>query len=235
MKLHIIRSVLVACCFLAATVVMAADAVSVGDFVVRLADTLNPASTEIDSLDEAKVFFANRGVVIPSSLNLAAPLTEMDVAVVSSLLGIEVTARNPEKAFDAESVDGFVGFLREEIDYGRISPTPSDDGSPNGPPLTISGLGACCPASGPCFQDQPSDCVAEGGVYKGKGIPCSPDPCVPGKGVCCEPDPGGANNKRVCTFTFPGDCSGVFRGLQSCTKGTCQGNKGREPATPMEP
>lgn len=229
MKLRLVRFSLITCAIaLAATVAMAAQpaqsadkTVSVGDFVVRMADTFNPAHNQITTLDQAKHFFAGRGVLLPASLDMAAPLTEQDVTIVTSLLGLDVKAQEPGRVFTSESIDGFVGYLRENLDSGRI---PVD--SKGAPPLSISANGACC-INGVCSQATPDNCRNAGGVYKGKGIPCSPDPCAQGMAQCCL---GG----HSCTITTFADCTGVWTGKDSCFP---SGNACRNPvpATPTEP
>jgi len=225
MTLRLGRIALVTCCFIAVTALMAAqpaatDTVTVGDFVVRLADALNPAGREITTLDQAQQFFSGRGASIPSSLDLSAPLTQMDVTLVTSLLGLKVEALEPGQAFTAESVDGFIGYLREESLNGRLA-----TGGRGNPTLTISGLGACCYGT-TCVQDQPSPCHNTGGIYKGKGVPCDPNPCMPGMGVCCI--------GRKCSITYYYDCPGIWTGKDRCHPpgSVC---KNPMPATPSEP
>src|SRR3989442_7201845 len=136
----VVRIALVTCCFVAATALFAAQiapaapstgTVTVGDFVVRLAGALSPGNHEIKNLDQAKQFFAHQGVILPVDLNLSATLTQKDVTVITSLLGVRVGTQEPGKTFNSDSVDGFVGFLRDGIETGRI-PVEPVAGTPGG-------------------------------------------------------------------------------------------------------
>jgi len=211
----LVRIAIVACCFVAATALLAAQTapaprtgtVTVGDFVVRLAGALNPGHQEIKNLDQAKLFFANQGIVLPADLNLSATLTQKDVVAVTSLLGVKVNTQEPGKTFRADSVEGFVGFLRDGIDAGRI-PVEPVAGSANRSPFAPAEQGACCHGT-TCTQEAPSNCTGGGGISRGKGTSCSSDPCAPGKGVCCV-------DHNTFTITDASGCSGVFTGKDSC-------------------
>src|SRR5207249_10242433 len=128
----LVRIAIVTCCFVAATALLAAQTapapstgtVTVGDFVVRLAGALNPGHQEIKNLDQAKLFFANHGIVLPADLNLSSTLTQKDVTVITSLLGVRVGTQDCGKSFASDSVDSFVGFSRVGIEAGRIPVEP---------------------------------------------------------------------------------------------------------------
>jgi hypothetical protein len=38
-------------------------------------------------------------------------------------------------------------------------------------------LGACCFENGDCQMTNPQECSASGGLYKGTGTVCEPNPC----------------------------------------------------------
>ena len=99
MTLRFSRFALVTCCFLAATFVLAAETapaaakagtVTVGDFVVRFADAVNPSHREIKTIDQAKQYFASQGVTLPTNLNFNSPLTQNDVTIITSLVNVTV-------------------------------------------------------------------------------------------------------------------------------------------------
>jgi len=236
MKLRFGRFSLVTICFLTATVLMAAQTapaavntgtVTVGDFVVRLADALNPAHRDINSLDQAKQFFAGQGIVLPAKLNLSAPLTQADVATVTSLLGVSVNPTQPSELFTADSVDGFVGYLRDGIENGRI---PLGGAEGVNPTLSLNaGTGACC-IGGVCSDETHTQCANAGGIFRGQGISCDPNPCGPEYGQCCI-------SRHNCLITTFFDCNsqgGIFTGRDSCFP---PGNacKNPEAVTPSEP
>lgn len=70
--------------------------------------------------------------------------------------------------------------------YQNISTTACSDlgGVPFDPP-TCAGVnccaayytGACCKSNGECSTKTPEECAAEGGLYKGTGTLCTPNPC----------------------------------------------------------
>ena len=238
MKLRSWRLALITICIVSASAVMAATpaptagsenagVVTVGDFAVKLADALNTTGHEIENLSQAKEYFASRGISIPSSVDLSATLTQKDVSVLCSMVGVNVEAAEPEKTFDRDSVEGFVGFLREEAEAGTTTKTvntESYDKSRRAP----AGLGACC-VSGSCIANVGSAfCASLGGTFKGGGISCTPDPCAPGVGTCCLGLGG------PCIFTDATSCvnqGGRFRGTLVCTAKTCS----REPESPTQP
>jgi hypothetical protein len=62
--------------------------------------------------------------------------------------------------------------------------------------------GACC-FGATCAPDYlEADCLAQGGVFKGNGSTCNPNPCV---GRCCYPD-------GTCEVQSPAECTGVYYG-----------------------
>ena len=234
MKLRFGRFSLITCCFLTATVLMAAQTapaavntstVTVGDFVVRLADALNPAHRDITTLEQAKQFFAGQGIVLPAKLDLTAPLTQADVATVTSLVGVNVNPTKPAELFTADSVDGFVSTLRDGVETGRIPL----GGNGTEPTLALNATGACCNA-GSCSALTENQCALSGGLYRGAGISCDPNPCGPEYGQCCI-------SRHNCLITTVGDCNsqgGIFTGRDSCHP---PGNacKNPQPVTPSEP
>jgi hypothetical protein len=235
MNLKSLRSAVVIVSFLAATAVFAAPpattatagSLTVGEFAVKLADALNTTGRDIATIEDAKTFFAGRGMSIPSDMNLSAALTQSDVSRLASLFGVSVSADKPAETFDAASADNFVTYLREEI-----SATP--EASQSTDPLTATAekgkntaaIGACC-VSGTCVVLGPQACALAGGVFKGSLITCTPDPCAAGMGTCC------LGKLGPCVFSLPQDCQAPsrFRGTQVCTRKTCS----REPESPSQP
>jgi hypothetical protein len=237
MKLRFGRFSLVTCCFLTATVLMAAqttpvavnaDTVTVGDFVVRLADALNPAHRDIKSLDQAKQFFAGQGILIPANINLSAPLTQADVATVTSLIGVSVSANEPTEPFQGPAVDNFVGYLRQGIQDGRL-PLGGSDGTT--PTLTINvSTGACCEA-GSCTLLDKSNCAAAGGIWRGLGVPCDPNPCGAEYSRCCV----SRHDCRILTFADCNSVGGIFTGGDSCHPPGLACKNPEPSVTPTEP
>jgi hypothetical protein len=68
--------------------------------------------------------------------------------------------------------------------------------------LTISTSGACC-TDVSCQYTTPENCAAVGGVFRGYGVSCTPNPCG---GACCYPD---GNCVEV---PGAGSCGGVYHG-----------------------
>ena len=236
MRVRLDRLVPVICCLLSMTIPMAAPtapaapasvdpgAVTVGDFVVQLADLLNPAPGDIVSLDQAKQVFAAQGVVLPKSLDLGAPLTQADVATVTSLLGVTIQAPQPAERLQGTAVDNFVSALRTGIASGEI-PVNATNGTTT-PTLAILSTGACC-VDGVCTQTNPS---CTGGVFRGVGVPCDPNPCGSDYGQCCI----SRHNCQITTFMDCNSQGGIFTGRDSChPSGSACRNP--QPVTPSEP
>jgi FtsP/CotA-like multicopper oxidase with cupredoxin domain len=79
--------------------------------------------------------------------------------------------------------------------------------------------GACCLNSGSqCQVLSPTDCSAQGGVYRGTGVPCGTGTCVPTSGACCLPT-------GQCLVTTQLGCAsqgGVYRGDNTtCSDTAC--------------
>ncbi len=90
---------------------MAADSVTVKDFVVRIADAKElPA----DSCDGATGSLRQAGFNLPV-LDCNSPLTEGDVARISSSIGIRVTTSQPDAAFSSSSMDAFFGAFDDDL------------------------------------------------------------------------------------------------------------------------
>jgi len=99
---------------------LAADEVTVGNFVQRLADSKNLESTDgwtaLASLRAA-------GVSMPADLQLTEPLTEGHVARISRALGLDVSTNRPDRAFSVEQVDRFFSAFRVEAALrGELQP-----------------------------------------------------------------------------------------------------------------
>lgn len=68
--------------------------------------------------------------------------------------------------------------------------------------VIIPETGACCVGDA-CFDVSEGECIdVLGGVFKGLGYPCTPNPCV---GACCFPD-------GYCELVLPQDCVGIYWG-----------------------
>lgn len=73
--------------------------------------------------------------------------------------------------------------------------------------------GACCFADGTCSVLLQADCLAAGGVYRGDGTTCSPNPC-PQLGTCCALD-------GTCTFVLEANCTGAWTLGGACDPNPC--------------
>jgi len=240
MKLRVGRFalVLITCCFLTATVLMAAQTapaavntgtVTVGDFVVRLADALNPSShRDIKSLDQAKQFLSSQGIVLPGSLNLTASLTQADVATLTSLFGVNVETSEPSAQYSGQAVDGFLGYLRDGLQNGRI-PRQGADGGP-APTLSINSAGACCQGL-TCTTTDIGTCNANGGIWRSDGLSCTPNPCGPEYAKCCID----RHNCQVTTFAGCNSLGGIYTGEDSCAPPGIACKNPVPSVTPTEP
>lgn len=81
-------------------------------------------------------------------------------------------------------------------------------------------FGACCidAAFGPdlCFDGDPSDCLAQGGLFQGAGTSCNNDGCIFPVGACCAI--GFGPTSSLCFEATSSECfqvGGVFHGLNS--------------------
>ena len=91
---------------------VAAEEVTVGQFVQRMASAKNLNST--DALIAADSLRAV-GIRLPADLKMGARLTEADVVRISRVAGLRVTSSNPEKVFSSEQVDSFFFAFSSEI------------------------------------------------------------------------------------------------------------------------
>ena len=92
---------------------VAANDVTVGQFVQRMAMAKNLNSTDaMIAADSLRVV----GVRLPADLKMDARLTEADVVNISRAAGLRVTSSNPDKAFTSSQVDSFFFAFADEID-----------------------------------------------------------------------------------------------------------------------
>lgn len=204
-------------------------AVTVGEFVVKLADSLRDTGAPVTTLPQARSFLALRGAVIPADMNLSAPLTQRDVARLASQLGLTVLSSEPEALLDPGIVDEIVGAVRVEVENAAApSGTPADHDDESTVSALLAGrralIGACC-RPGQCGLTTFDKCQKKGGVFRGAGIPCGPDTCLTTSGTCCSALGG------PCMITVPENCDGRFRGTAICTNKTCT----RDAESPIVP
>jgi hypothetical protein len=92
---------------------LAANDVTVGEFVQRLAMVKNLNATDariaVDSLEAV-------GVRLPAELKLSARLTEGDVVTISRAVGLRVTSSHPERQFTGDQVDSYFAAFSDEFD-----------------------------------------------------------------------------------------------------------------------
>ncbi len=96
--------------------------VSVGDFVVRLAQAKNLEATDARVAAES---LHRDGIQLPTDLELSRDLTEGDVARISRALGLAVSTNRPEADFSSEQVDRFFASFRVEMALNRPETEPS--------------------------------------------------------------------------------------------------------------
>ena len=90
---------------------MAADSVTVKDFVVRIAEAKELPS---DSCDGATSSLRRAGFNLPV-VDCSSPLTEGDVARISGSIGIRVTTSQPDAAFSTNQMDAFFGAFNDDL------------------------------------------------------------------------------------------------------------------------
>jgi hypothetical protein len=99
----------------AAAPAFAANDVTVGDFVQRMATAKNlNASDARIAADSLRAV----GVRLPADLKLSARLTEADVVTISRAAGLTVTSSNPERAFTDDQVDSYFFAFADELVAG---------------------------------------------------------------------------------------------------------------------
>ena len=101
-----------------APALVAADDLTVGQFVQRIADAKGVDAT-VDGL-------ASVGVRVPADLEFSAKLTEGDVVDIARAMGINVRSGNPDASFTADQVDRFFLSFDSDITAGQSS-TPDFD------------------------------------------------------------------------------------------------------------
>ncbi|MBN2562928.1 MAG: hypothetical protein JXQ75_18550 [Phycisphaerae bacterium] len=77
-------------------------------------------------------------------------------------------------------------------------------------------LGACCYADGSCSEEEPADCYAQDGVYRGDGTTCASVDC---DGACCFPTTGGC---LTFSLDYCNTAGGTFQGMGTdCAELSC--------------
>ena len=72
--------------------------------------------------------------------------------------------------------------------------------------------GACCRLDGSCSVTTQRTCERQGGIYRGNGTTCTPNPCSPPTGACCIYDDNGI---PTCSRTTAATCArldGLYMG-----------------------
>ncbi len=93
--------------------VIAADDVTIGEFVQRLARAKGLSATDSAVAAEA---LAKSGVRLPGNLNFGKRLTEGDVAMIARTAGVNVRTGEPDAGFDGEQVDRFFSSFAGDLD-----------------------------------------------------------------------------------------------------------------------
>jgi len=127
-----------------------ASETSVGDFIVKLAETKNVGAVDSRGAVEA---LRTVGVRLPSDLKLDAPLTEGEVIRIATLAGLNVRTSQPSRSFGRLQVERFFASFASELDTtsllrheegppcdgGTDCPNPGQGGGPGngngGPPF----------------------------------------------------------------------------------------------------
>jgi hypothetical protein len=107
-------AVALAVALLAAVPVTASD-MTVGQFVQQLARAKNLNASDPGVAKDA---LAGAGVLLPSNLDFAAPLTEGDVAKIARVAGLNVRTANPTATFDSGKADRFFSSFSGELRNG---------------------------------------------------------------------------------------------------------------------
>jgi hypothetical protein len=189
-----------------------------GEFTRAFAGALDEEGGSFATFAGARAFLASRGISLPDGLEASAPLTEGLLADIATRAGVPSAASRPERRVEASEADRFLSSVTASGSFAAgASAANSSDGQ-------VTALGACC-VSGSCTLTGPSYCAVLGGVFRGSGVTCTPDPCAAGLGTCC------LGKLGPCVFTQPNECDGRFRGTQVCTRKTCS----REPESPSQP
>jgi hypothetical protein len=127
---RLIRIALVALAALAVLIPAhaAAGNVTVGDFLTKLAHTMNlPASDGATAAASLKA----AGVNLPA-LDLKAPLNEGTVARIAGSMGMKVSTSNPQRAFGQNQMNAFTTSFSSEIQRsGAIVKNPPTQPQPD--------------------------------------------------------------------------------------------------------
>ncbi len=105
--------------------VMAANTVSVGDFVVELARVKGLAASNVA---EAMASIESTGVKLPVA-DFDRTLTQGDVVAIGNAAGLNLSSSTPEAAFTGAQVDAFLVSLAPEL--GATDGDDSTDGAYN--------------------------------------------------------------------------------------------------------
>jgi len=200
-----------------------AAALTVGDFVVRFVEAIDPTAPSGLTFQQAKSYLASRGIALPPGLDFSARLTEGSAAVVLASAGVTSVSRNPGVPLGSGAANSLLWHLRTEPSHtgSRL------DGEEN--PISAEAPGACCTGTS-CAMETPGHCWSDGGIFRGLGTSCATDPCILAKGQCCV-------SRQDCLIETPQDCAslgGIFTGRDSCfPQGMACRNP--QPVTPSVP
>jgi hypothetical protein len=115
MKLTNLSALVIALMLVTAIPALAADEVTVGNFIQELAKAKNVNATEariaVDSLRAV-------GVRVPEGLDLDAALTEGAVVDIARAANLRVATLNPDAPFGREQVDSFFTAFAVELGLG---------------------------------------------------------------------------------------------------------------------
>ena len=112
--------------------VTAADEVTVGDFVFRLARARGLEATDAPRAAEV---LSGAGIVLPAGLNYTEPLTEGELVRIVRAAGLRLSTTSPERTVDATMVDRvFANFAVELAGDDPRFPGFGREGDDEGPP-----------------------------------------------------------------------------------------------------
>lgn len=113
-----------------ASLALADSSVTVGQFVQRLARTMNLNATDVDTAVDS---LERAGVQLPGSLRYSSALTEGDVTRIGRAAGLSLRTGNPEANFDQDNVDRFFVSFGEE--FAAVSRGTTSESSANSTPF----------------------------------------------------------------------------------------------------
>lgn len=192
---------------------------TVGQFVVRFAQAIEPAPVAGLTPEQAVARLAVRGIVMPPGLSLSAPLTRDGATAIAAAAGVHSAVTDPRDNFGAAYLARLLSRMRANVTTRLLEEGGPEDDS----------VGPCC-IDGACTLRTRGNCVNAGGIFRGIGGTCEDNPCESNKAQCCI-------SRQDCRITTQDQCTafgGVFTGRDSCFP---SGNACRnpQPATPSEP